>query len=44
MRKGCQERIFTPGYNKRENVFVTLFWPKKYGLVCNRFEKRRSRE
>jgi transposase len=44
MRKGCQERIFTPGYNKMENVFVTLFWPKKYGFVWNRFEKRRSRE
>jgi len=34
----------TPGYNKRKNVFVTLLWPKKYGFVWNRFEKRRSRE
>ena len=43
MKKGCQERVLTPGYNKRRNVFVTLFWPKKYGFVWNRFEKR-SRE
>ena len=44
MRKGRQERIATAGYNKRENVFVTLFWPKKHGFVWNRFQKRRSRE
>jgi hypothetical protein len=44
MKKGCQERVLTPGYNKRRNVFVTLLWPKKYGFVWNRFGKRRSRE
>jgi hypothetical protein len=44
MRKGHQERIATSGYNKRENVFVTLFWPKKHVFVWNKFEKRRSRE
>jgi DDE superfamily endonuclease len=36
--------VLTPGYNKRRNVFVTLLWPKRYGFVWNRFEKRRSRE
>ncbi len=44
MKKGEQERVVTPGYNKRRNVFVTLFWPKKYGFVFNKFRKRRSRE
>ncbi len=44
MRKGRQERILTPGYNRRRNVFVTLLWPKKQGFVWNRFKKRRSRE
>ena len=44
MKKGHQEKILTPGYNKRKNVFVTLFWPKKYGFVWNKFAKRRSRE
>jgi hypothetical protein len=44
MKKGAQERVVTPGYNRRRNVFVTLFWPKKRGFVWNRFAKRRSRE
>jgi deoxycytidylate deaminase len=44
MKKGHQEKILTPGYNKRKNVFVTLFWPKKNGFVWNKFAKRRSRE
>jgi hypothetical protein len=44
MKKGSQERVLTPGYNRRRNVFVTLFWPKKQGFVWNRFQKRRSRE
>ena len=43
MQKGKQDRIDTPGYNKRRNVFVTLFWPKKR-FVYNIFEKRRSKE
>jgi len=43
MKKGHQERILTPGYNRRINIFITLFWPKK-GYIFNRFEKRRSRE
>ena len=44
MKKGVQERVLTPGRNRRRNVFVTLFWPKKNGFVWNRFAKRRSRE
>lgn len=44
MKKGHQEKIPTPGHNQRTNVFVTLFWPKKYGFVWNKFKKRRSRE
>jgi hypothetical protein len=44
MEKGEQRRILTPGYNRRRNVFVTLFWPVRYGFVFNRYEKRRSRE
>ncbi|MDG7024688.1 MAG: transposase [Nitrososphaerota archaeon] len=44
MKRGQQERVVTPGYNRRRNVFVTLFWPKKRGFVWNRFKKRRSRE
>jgi len=43
MEKGKQDKIDTPGYNKRRNVFVTLFWPKK-SVVYNKFEKRRSGE
>lgn len=43
MQKGKQDRIDTPGFNKRRNVFVTLFWPKKR-FVYNIFEKRRSKE
>lgn len=34
----------TPGYNKRRNTFVTLFWPKKSGFIFNTYAKRRSRE
>lgn len=44
MKKGRQERVPTPGYNQRTNVFVTLFWPKKYGFVWNKFKRRTSRE
>ncbi len=43
MERGKQDRIDTPGFNKRRNVFVTLFWPKKR-FVYNTFEKRRSKE
>lgn len=43
MPKGKQDRIDTPGYNKRRNVFITLFWPKR-SIVYNTFEKRRNRE
>lgn len=43
MLKGRQDAIDTPGFNKRRNVFVTLFWPKKR-FVYNIFEKRRSKE
>ena len=44
MKKGEQRKIFTPGYSRRRNVFITLFWPVKYGFIFNRYEKRRSRE
>jgi hypothetical protein len=44
MKKGYQEKISTPGYNKRTNIFITLFWPKKLGYIWNKFERRRSRE
>lgn len=43
MMKGRQERIVTPGFNRRRNTFITLFWPKKK-FIFNTFEKRRSRE
>lgn len=43
MEKGKQEKVDTPGYNRRRNVFVTLFWPKKE-FAYNTFEKRRSKE
>lgn len=43
MMKGYQERIPTPGFNRRRNTFITLFWPKKR-FIFNTFEKRRSRE
>lgn len=43
MQKGEQDEIDTPGYNKRRNVFVTMFWPNKE-YVYNTFERRRSRE
>ena len=37
--------MLTPGYNKRRNTFITLFWPKKKNrLVFNTYAKRRSRE
>lgn len=44
MPRGEQRRVFTPGYNRKRNVFVTLFWPPKYGFIFNRYEKRRSGE
>ena len=45
MPRGEQRRVLTPGYNKRRNTFITLFWPKKKnGLVFNTYAKRRSRE
>jgi len=43
MMMGHQERIPTPGFNRRRNTFITLFWPKKR-FIFNTFEKRRSRE
>jgi len=45
MPRGEQRRVLTPGYNKRRNTFITLFWPKKKNrLVFNTYAKRRSRE
>ena len=45
MPRGEQRRVLTPGYNKRRNTFITLFWPKRRnGLVFNTYAKRRSRE
>ena len=45
MPRGEQKRVLTPGYNKRRNTFVTLFWPKRRnGFVFNTYAKRRSRE
>jgi hypothetical protein len=45
MPRGEQRRVLTPGYNKRRNTFITLFWPKRRdGLVFNTYPKRRSRE
>ncbi len=45
MPRGEQRRVLTPGYNKRRNTFITLFWPKRRnGLVFNAYAKRRSRE
>ena len=43
MMKGHQERIPTPGFNRRRNTFITLLWPKKR-FILNTYEKRRSRE
>lgn len=46
MERGHQKRVLTPGYNKRRNTFITLFWPKrsKNGFIFNTYPKRRSRE
>lgn len=45
MPRGEQRRVLTPGYNKRKNTFITLFWPKKRnGFVFNTYAKRTSRE
>lgn len=44
MKKGLQEKVITPGYNRRTNLFITLFWPRKNGYIFNKFEKRRSKE
>jgi hypothetical protein len=46
MKKGYQRRVVTPGYNKRRNTFITLFWPKRKsnGFIFNTYAKRRSRE
>lgn len=45
MARGSQRRIPTPGYNRRRNAFVTLFWPKRRnGFIFNTYPKRRSRE
>jgi hypothetical protein len=44
MPRGQQKRVLTPGYNKRRNTFVTLFWPKRDGFLFNTYPKRRSRE
>jgi transposase len=42
MPRGEQRRVLTPGYNKRMNTFVTLFWPNAF--VFNTYAKRGSRE
>lgn len=45
MKKGHQEKILTPGFNRRSNTFITLLWPKrKNGFIFNTYDKRRSRE
>lgn len=45
MERGKQRRIPTPGYNKRRNAFITLFWPKRNnGFIFNTYEKRKSAE
>ena len=53
MEKGSQKKVITPGYNKRRNTFITLFWPKKRkgkgrkkknAFIFNTYPKRRSRE
>ena len=46
MPRGRQRRVVTPGYNRRRNTFITLFWPKKRknGFIFNTYAKRRSRE
>jgi DDE superfamily endonuclease len=45
MPRGEQRRVLTPGYNKRRNTFITLFWPKRRnGFIFNTYAKRRSRE
>jgi len=46
MKRGTQRRVVTPGYNRRRNTFVPLFWPKRRrdGFIFNTYAKRRSRE
>lgn len=44
MPRGRQRRVVTPGYNRRRNTFITLFWPKKKAFIFNTYAKRRSRE
>ena len=46
MPRGYQRRVMTPGYNRRRNTFITLFWPKKRrnAFVFNTYAKRRSGE
>lgn len=45
MPRGEQREVPTPGYNRRRNTFVTLFWPKRRnGFIFNTYPKRRSRE
>ncbi|MDG6924963.1 MAG: transposase [Nitrososphaerota archaeon] len=45
MPRGIQKRVLTPGYNKRRNTFIALFWPKKNRrFIFNTYAKRRSRE
>jgi hypothetical protein len=41
MKKGSQEKVLTPGYNNRKNVFVTIFWPKE---IWVRLEQVREEE
>ena len=44
MERGYQRRVVTPGYNRRRNTFITLFWPKRRrnGFIFNTYAKRRS--
>lgn len=43
MPKGQTLKIATPGYNKRVNCFITLFWPNKT-IVWNCYNRRRNIE
>jgi len=41
--KGKEIQIATPGYTKRVNCFITMFWPKKK-IVWDCFNRRRNIE
>jgi hypothetical protein len=43
MERGSAHHIPTPGYTKRVNCFVSLFWPQRM-IVWNCFPRRRNIE